>query len=142
MKNSPYGSWKDNRKDYMKKYREKNRDRIRELSRTWFVNNKERNKELNVEERDRLKLDVFKHYAVGGKIRCSVCGFEDIRALTIDHIKNNGAEERRKLFGDRLYAGTTFYRWLRKNNYPENGYQILCFNCNIIKKHEHNRCQK
>jgi hypothetical protein len=139
---SIYGSWRDDRRGYMRRYTAVNREHIRELSRDWRVRNKDRDNELNVKERDRLKLDVFEHYAVDGKIKCGRCGFEDIRALTIDHIENNGADERRRLFGHRMCAGTTFYRWLRKNDYPKNGYQILCFNCNIIKKHEHFRCQK
>jgi hypothetical protein len=31
-----------------------------------------------------------------------------------------------------LRGGVRFYSWLRRNNYPE-GYQVLCFNCNIAK---------
>lgn len=141
-KNSLYGSWKNDRKAYMREYSRLNRERIRGLVRAWREKNKDRDNEMNVKERDRLKLDVFTHYAVNGEVKCSMCGFNDLRALTIDHVENNGAAERRRIFGHRMYAGTTFYRWLRKNGYPRNGYQILCFNCNIIKKHEHFRCQK
>lgn len=130
-----------NEKEYAKEYRKNHRDKARDSSRRWRRDNKERDNELGVRERNRLKLDVFKHYSVDG-IKCCKCGFDDIRALTIDHINNNGAEERRKLFGHRMYAGTTFYRWLRKNDYPDNGYQVLCFNCNWIKKTEHQKCQK
>lgn len=130
-----------NPKEYAKEYRRKNKDRLSKQTREWCKNHMDRNRELNVKERDRLKEDVFKHYSVDG-IKCCKCGFDDIRALTIDHIDNNGADERRKLFGHRMYAGTTFYRWLRKNGYPNNGYQVLCFNCNWIKKTEHQRCQK
>jgi hypothetical protein len=128
--------------EYGRKYRAEHKDRIRELTRRWIRQNSVRNNELNVAERDRLKLAVFTHYAINGEIKCCKCGFNDLRALTIDHIDNNGAEERRRLFGHRMYAGTTFYRWLRKNNYPNNGYQILCANCNWIKKVEYNRCRK
>lgn len=128
-------------KSYMREYRKKNKVKMAEQTRAWCRKNSSRNKELNVEERNRLKLDVFSHYAIEG-IKCCRCGFSDIRALTIDHVKNNGADERRFLFGDRTCAGTTFYRWLRKNGYPNNGYQVLCFNCNWIKKVENQECQK
>jgi hypothetical protein len=52
-------------------------------------------------------------------------------ALTIDHIKGNGAEERRRLA--KQARGSRFYLWLKRHGYPE-GYQVLCFNCNNIKK--------
>lgn len=31
-------------------------------------------------------------------------------------------------------AGSRFYVWLKKNNYPP-GFQILCYNCNCAKGH-------
>jgi hypothetical protein len=107
-------------------------ERRREANRDWKRSNKARSKELNVEERRRLKIEVFSHYS-DGKMCCAKCGYSDIRALALDHINNNGADERRRLFGRRYYAGTTFYRWLRQHDYPE-GYQVLCCNCNWIKK--------
>ena len=124
-----------NIKEYMRGYRKKNADRIRRLNREWKARNRDRIRELNVNERNRLRDVVLNHYS-GGDMCCRMCGFDDVRALTIDHIDNNGADERRRLFGDRLSAGTTFYRWLRKNNFPT-GYQVLCMNCNWIKKVEH-----
>ena len=128
-------------REYYRKYREANRKKVRQYSRDWRKKNPERDKELGRQERTRLKADVFNHYGKG-KVACKKCGFSDYMALEIDHIKNNGADERRRLFGNRLYAGTTFYRWLRKNGYPT-GYQILCANCNIIKRRKHQlKCQK
>lgn len=59
--------------------------------------------------------------------------FTILAALTIDHPKGDGAEERRKLFGTRLRAGAPFYRWLKKHNFPD-GYRVLCFNCQWISK--------
>lgn len=121
-------------KEYMRIYRVKNREKIRKLNKKWRINNLERRKELNRQERIRLKKSVVEHYS-NGRMECINCNFDDLRALQIDHIDNNGAEERRKLFGSRLCAGTTFYRWLRKNDYPI-GYQVLCANCNTIKHQE------
>jgi hypothetical protein len=57
--------------------------------------------------------------------------------LSIDHINGNGAEHRREL--KRTTGGSTgghdFYRWLKNNNFPD-GYQVLCMNCQFIKKIE------
>jgi hypothetical protein len=66
--------------------------------------------------------------------KCLHCGFEDRRALQIDHIHGGGRKERKKSG----YSNT----WLRevitsiKNN--EGKYQLLCANCNWIKRLENN----
>ena len=70
----------------------------------------------------RKKLRVLAHY--GGK--CCCCGEHRYEFLAIDHINGGGLKERQKLG---LKAGTTFYTWLEKNNYPA-GYRVLCHNCN------------
>lgn len=69
----------------------------------------------------------MEHY--GGTV-CSVCGFDDIDCLQIDHIKNDGAEHRRQ---NGITAGSNTYNWLRRNNYPT-GFQVLCANCNLKKR--------
>ncbi|KKQ94900.1 MAG: hypothetical protein UT21_C0011G0008 [Candidatus Woesebacteria bacterium GW2011_GWA1_39_11b] len=127
------------KKEYSKKYRENNKEKISNLGKTWRGNNKDSTRKAGRKEREKLKFDILNHYS-NGKLCCANCSFNDSRALQVDHIENNGAEERRKLFGNRLFAGTTFYRWVRRNNYPE-GYAILCANCNIIKLREFEKTQ-
>jgi len=83
------------------------------------------------ENRHRIKVTVLTHYG-NGKLACVNCGFDDIRALSIDHINGNGRKERAKLG---INGGERFYYYLRKNGYPE-GYQTLCMNCNTIKKNK------
>lgn len=64
---------------------------------------------------------------------CKRCGFSDERALQIDHINGGGVQELRNTPS---YAR---YRWIRDN--PEEAkkkYQVLCANCNWIKRHENN----
>lgn len=89
--------------------------------RKYKVRNKEKLKQQNWEERQRLKREVVDAYGE----KCP-CGYSDIRALCIDHIQGGGCEELR------LKTGSELYRWLRKNQYPE-GFQTLCCNCNLIK---------
>jgi len=31
-------------------------------------------------------------------------------------------------------TGATLYRWIIKNNFPPNIFQVLCFNCNSKKR--------
>jgi hypothetical protein len=61
--------------------------------------------------------------------KCVKCGFEDMRALQIDHIDGGGLEEKKKLGTYKMYKKIL--------NHPEL-YQILCANCNWIKRHENN----
>jgi hypothetical protein len=75
-----------------------------------------------------LKLGVFAAY---GGAKCVGCGFEDHRALNLDHIAGGGSEHRRNS------PSGTIYLQLKRLGYPE-GYQVLCANCNSIKKYTHN----
>ena len=59
--------------------------------------------------------------------QCVVCGFSDRRALQIDHI--NGGGYKAKLHKSVLRK----YKLLLESK--GEGYQLLCANCNQIKKH-------
>lgn len=75
-----------------------------------------------------VKRQVLSHYCKGTPA-CTICGFDDVKALSIDHIGGGGNEHRRTINGK---SGVAFYVWLRKHNYPE-GYQVLCMNHQFIK---------
>ncbi len=66
---------------------------------------------------------------LGGK--CVHCGYSDPRALQIDHINGNGRKEMRE--GNN---SSRVYYYKRILNIQGKGYQILCSNCNWIKKYE------
>lgn len=68
-----------------------------------------------------LRLETFAAY--GGK--CACCGEPHTDVLTIDHMNNDGAQHRRE-----IGAGSALYSWLRKQGFPQDGFQLLCFNCN------------
>ena len=76
----------------------------------------------------KLRLEAFNHY--GGPI-CACCGETIIQFLTLDHVNNDGAEERRRLNGTNKRAGWGFYVYLRQQGYPPLPLQVLCLNCNI-----------
>lgn len=121
---------------YRKDYWNKNKDIISEKRRSeeYLVKMRIHNKNFN----DRLTLEVLTHYCNGlPYCQCPKCNETNIKFLTIDHINNNGAEERRKL-GYRG-NGIAFYRWLKKHNYPE-GYQVLCMNCNFGRQRNNGVC--
>lgn len=73
-------------------------------------------------ERTRLAVfDVLGH-------ECVRCGFDDKRALQVDHINGDGAEHRRR--------ETNAVGLLRGVKARPHLFQILCANCNWIKKSE------
>lgn len=76
-----------------------------------------------------------KIFAILGS-KCIACGFDDERALQIDHVNGGGLKARRKLkgkgYGDACYRHVL--KSIRSGNTRE--YQILCANCNWIKRHE------
>lgn len=77
--------------------------------------------ELWKQLRQSVILDIY-----GG--RCD-CGFDDIRALTIDHKYGGGSKERKNGL-----SGRTLYRMIRDNEVNQDNYQVLCCNCQSIKR--------
>ena len=73
----------------------------------------------------KLKQRILKEY---GEF-CTCCGESNPIFLTLDHIDNNGAAQRKSIFGKKVRGGYNFYLWLKRNNFPT-GLQTLCFNCN------------
>lgn len=100
--------------DYAKKYREKNRKKLNEA-----MVIRKRNRRLYI-------LEI-----IGGS-KCAKCRFSDVRALQIDHINGGGNKER-----DLAKSHFAYLTNVLKN--PKK-YQILCANCNWIKRYESKEC--
>jgi hypothetical protein len=80
-------------------------------------------------QRRQRKQKVIDHYSKGTGC-CARCGYKDLRALSVDHKASDGAARR-----EEQGKGSNFYQWIVNNNYPE-GFQILCMNCQWVKRHE------
>lgn len=65
------------------------------------------------------KAAVLAHY----RNECECCGETEPDILTVDHINGDGAEHRKIVPAQRIYA------WLIANEFPP-GFRVLCFNCN------------
>lgn len=66
--------------------------------------------------------------ALGGE--CAHCGITDVRVLCIDHIDGGGTEQRRR----KGNGQAPFYRRVAADT---SGFQALCWNCNWLKRLEH-----
>jgi len=118
-------------------YYNTHKDKVLKRIRNYKIKNIEKIKIQGKQYREDEKLKILIYYSKNDPPQCTdpfhlhTDPFIDIRALTIDHINNNGADHRRKMKKE----GITFYRWLINNNYPD-GYQVMCINCQFIKKAE------
>jgi hypothetical protein len=112
-----YQKWYNKNKEHAKKYK-------REMMRKLRAKYPERYRMQTRAAKARLKMKVFDVYGA----KCAWCGFSDIRALTLDHVNNDGAKDRKENGERGVYL---------KSLKPENRhlYQTLCMNCQFIKRH-------
>jgi len=128
---SRWKEWKDanpeKAAEAYKKWYEANkevaRQQKREVMKRLRTDNPEKYKAQSRKAKIKEKLSLFEMYGC----KCAMCGFDDMRALSLDHKNNNGNIEREEL-GIR---GT--YRRAKEEYRPEE-YQILCMNCQFIKR--------
>lgn len=99
----------------------------RYADRAWAAENRPQQREHGRAYRERVRRGAFALYGS----RCVRCGFDDERALQIDHI--DGAPEPR---GHKLRGGEGLYRALLSGEKSVDAHQLLCANCNWIKAHE------
>lgn len=128
----------EKREQYIKKYHIEHRVEIninqvrwqREHWQEYYAKHKEELKTKARYNNRRIKFSAL--YAYSGKANpyCARCEVNDLDVLTIDHINGGGNAHRRQL---RVGSGTNFFYWLKRNGYPE-GYQVLCWNCNVKKR--------
>lgn len=79
----------------------------------------------------RRRLETF--IALGGAF-CVRCGFDDVRALQIDHVDGGGKQHSQSFSSLEAY-----HAFVRDN--PDM-FQVLCANCNWIKRDENNENSK
>jgi hypothetical protein len=89
----------------------KQRDRQKYQDRKELIREQQRLYDLSI------KIKVIEAY--GGK--CICCNENILEFLTIGCIDDQINDKK---------SGGELYRWLIKNNYPKDNYQVLCFNCN------------
>jgi hypothetical protein len=82
-----------------------------------------RKSQAQVRERNRAELVA----AYGGKCACAKCPETNAAFLCLDHINGDGKTHR-------LKVGSHTYADLRRRGWPQEGYRLLCWNCNALTR--------
>ena len=126
-------------KEYHKQWAKKNRKKLnaysnkyyhekklKEYSKEWYHRNHDENRRKRRENNKKRRKEILAF--LGDK--CKRCGYdEDYRALQIDHVNGDGGKDRKK-YG---HSASALKRDV--HSHPEK-YQLLCANCNWIKRDE------
>ncbi len=107
-----------------------NAERIRETNKAYYQNRKTPEQKAIANAKSLEWMRGLRRAAIihlGGE--CISCRNSDPRVLQIDHVLGDGAEERRNL------AVSTMLRQVI-DTLPGERYQLLCANCNWIKRTE------
>ena len=143
--------WRENHPEYesspkriawRKLWNMNNVEKIRKKDRDWkasfYKDNFLKMREYAKQKRVALKDKIF--IALGGK--CLRCSFDDYRALQIDHVNGDSSSDKELMSQSRMkyysHVLVSVQSGFKK-------YQLLCANCNWIKKSENNevsRCAK
>jgi hypothetical protein len=126
------GNEKSYRRTYMKKYRITHKTEISENRKKIYIkNNGVYHKEYLTNKKNKLFeiLDMFE---------CIKCGFSDKRILHFDHINGGGKEDSRRFKNH----GSMIQYYILHPDEARKTLQVLCPNCNWLKRIENNECRK
>jgi hypothetical protein len=140
---------REQKREIDQRYREAHREEIREVDRQYReAHREERNATIREKRksgewrptrpgrkpiyssRSRAKVRQQIIAALGGK--CQRCGFDDWRALQVDHVNGGGSRHR-----STYVSMSRYYKDILASAQAQSGeYQLLCANCNQVKRYE------
>jgi len=127
-------------KDSRRKYEKTEKGRLRQ--KRYFNSTKGRKMLNKAQNKYNAKLRRQVLELLGGKCsnpNCSILGgCRDVRCLQIDHIKGGGAKER----SNGITSSTLLLKILKDPEKAKTEYQLLCANCNWIKRYENKEFKK
>lgn len=89
-----------------------------------------------------IKIRALEHYSVHRPVRCSNCPIDDLRVLTLDHINGRSHELTPSKRGSGSVVGSSWYRRMVLHEAWEPDLQVLCQNCQWIKRDERGETRK
>ena len=109
----------------------------------YWVENKTKLSEAQRKKCLALKIEVLSHYSGGVPTCANPYGqhlepYRDLRALSLDHISGGGTRERMQ---GHKRSGWNLCGLLKKRGFPA-GYQVLCMNCQFIKREVNGETRK
>ena len=107
--------------EHASKWRRANRGIINKKRRIW---------------RKRLRQRVINAY--GGKCKC--CGESELGFLSMDHIDDDGKQEREKYVGSWEMYSYMMRQFKEDSKQALNKYQVLCYNCNLGRYRNNGIC--
>lgn len=126
--------WDKNHPDYKKNYTKKWRQENPEKYKNQPSMSLEKRRITVRKYRKNIRIKIFE--LLGNK--CIRCGETDWRCLQVDHVNNDGYNERKKIRGSWAY----YKHILEKIKLGSKDYQLLCANCNWKKRYENEYEQK
>ena len=127
---------------YQKQYYLDNKERIRAGNTKWLANPDNYKRYRIAHDRNTIGIRKKLIIELGGKCSNPKClvlgGCTDIRCLQIDHI-NGGGIKQFKLFRGTYNMHRYYLNDLEK---AKKELQVLCANCNWIKRDENNECNR
>jgi len=133
----------ESRKASQRRWREKNKEHLREYNKKYKAEHREQNRKHNRKaykkhgHKYRLQMKLRRRKIKDGILsllgnKCIKCGFDDRRVLQIDH-KDGGGLKHMRTFSCELQYYIAVLNELKEGSQD---YQLLCANCNWIKRYE------
>lgn len=122
--------WAERERERNRAYRAANHDKFLALGRASYQKNRTKIRDWQRAYRTRLRFEMLDEY--GG--RCVCCGETNPGFLTMDHVNGGGKAHLRSLKAKQV-------GWaLKKQGWPKDGFQLLCFNCNCGRARNGGEC--
>uniref|UniRef100_A0A6M3IR36 Putative homing endonuclease n=1 Tax=viral metagenome TaxID=1070528 RepID=A0A6M3IR36_9ZZZZ len=118
----------ETRKAYMERFRQEHKKERSKANCIWAKAHKDKVNQWARNRRRRLRVEALR--LLGGK--CVRCGFTNQKALQIDHINGKGRQNISSFSNSSAYLKAVIVSTENK----EGIYQLLCANCNQIKRYE------
>jgi hypothetical protein len=125
----------EHEKAYRKQWAKDNSESVKASSRASYQKNKSKWRLKSIpQQRNRYEFLRTEIISIFGGC-CNSCSFSDPRALQIDHINGDGLHYKHD-GKEYSHRGVFLYNKIIRGIFPKDDFQLLCANCNWIKRWE------